>query len=56
LIFDPTRPETLVASIIKLANFSQAERQSLGQNGRRFAESHLSLEKLGTTLLEIYQK
>ena len=56
LIFDPTRPETLVASIIKLANFSQAERQSLGQNGRRFAESHLSLEKLGTSLVEIYQK
>jgi len=56
LIFDPTRPETLVERIVTLANLSQAERQSLGQNGRRFAESHLSLEKLGTTLLEIYQK
>ena len=56
LIFDPTRPETLVESIITLAHLSQAERQRMGENGRRFAEAYLGLEKLGTTLLGIYEK
>ena len=55
-IFDPLQPETLGNCILTLANMNRLERQKMGHRGRQFAEAYLSLERLGTMLMELYQK
>lgn len=55
-IFDPLQPETLGNCILTLANMNRLERQKMGHRGRQFAEAYLSLEQLGATLIELYQK
>ncbi|MCS7030629.1 MAG: glycosyltransferase [Gloeomargarita sp. SKYG116] len=55
LIFDPNQPETLVQKILELFYMDEQQRQEMGRNGRRFAETYLDLEQLGTQLLAIYQ-
>jgi glycosyltransferase involved in cell wall biosynthesis len=54
-IFNPDQPETLAEQILTLWQMNYDQRRIMGDNSRQFAEKHLSLAKLGVTLLDIYQ-
>ncbi|MEN9216015.1 MAG: glycosyltransferase family 4 protein [Gloeomargarita sp. HHBFW_bins_162] len=56
LLFDPRQPKTLVEQILSLFHMNYEQRQKMGENARHFAEKYLSLDKLGLTLLDIYQR
>jgi glycosyltransferase involved in cell wall biosynthesis len=45
-LFDPQDPYDLARCIKRLHDMSADERHEMGRQGRRFAEQHLSLERL----------